>query len=161
MIRIIGAFLFSLIVGAAQAQVPGGGSPMVPNGVSCQCDLFAFSTGTQLANVTFFNTPAFAGANQNFAAISPRNGTFKNFYWRVATAPGVGNSVVLTLYVGTIVSMNATSVTCTISDTNQTCSNTANTATITAGQAWAIQEVTSVSATSTGQQMGGIEQDIQ
>ena len=31
MIRILAAFLFSLIVGAAQAQVPGGGGPMVPN----------------------------------------------------------------------------------------------------------------------------------
>lgn len=60
---------------------------------------------------------------------SPLSGTVKNLYFNIANAPGAGNSWKVTFYVNNIPS----SVTCTVSNLNKTCSDLVDTATISAG----------------------------
>jgi hypothetical protein len=116
-----------------------------------------WSFATVPANVTYYTPPGGLGVNQNTAALSSFAGTFSNLYIRTADSPGTGNTYVFTLYVGAPVSMSATSVTCTISGASATtCNDATHTAAITAGQAWAIQVVTSTSATATAQSMASI-----
>ncbi len=94
----------------------------------------------------------------------PFSGTFKNFYFETANGPGAGQTVVLTLYVGTYNSMSATSVTCTLTGAGtgagvNSCNDTTHTATFSAGQQWAIQSVVSGSATASAGLSYGIEAD--
>ena len=66
--------------------------------------------------------------------IMPTAGTVKNLSVFVETAPGAGNSWVFTLRRGTPGGATSnTAVTCTISGTSQTCSDTTDTATYAAG----------------------------
>ena len=126
-------------------------SPVAPS-------IISWTSSTIAANVTDYDVPGGLSANQNVGALSPRNGVLSNFYARVAVAPGAGQTVTYTLYVGTPAAMSATSVTCQISGASSTiCNDTTHSATITAGQAWAVQVVTSSSASSTGQRQNGLQ----
>lgn len=62
-------------------------------------------------------------------------GTYKNFRMRTLDAPGAGTSHVFTVYKNS----SPTSLTCTISDTNTSCSDTSNTVSVTDGDILTIQ----------------------
>lgn len=77
------------------------------------------------------------------APMLPIAGTIRNLRVQVTNnAPGAGQSYTMTL----MVNGAATSVTCTISDTNFTCEDLSNTAAITAGQSYALRMVGSATA---------------
>jgi hypothetical protein len=108
---------------------------------------FGYLFGGVPANTTYYTAPnAVAGINQNNESISSVSGVFSNLYVHVAAAPGTGNTDTFTLYIGNPTQMTATSVTCTISGSANSCSDTTDSALITAGQAWAVQVVTSANA---------------
>lgn len=149
------ALIFALSFGCAHAQ-------FATVAIQSNANLIGFTVGNVATNTTAFAAPGTVGANQNFAAYSPRAGIFKNMFIRAASAPGAGQTTTYTLYVGTIAAMTSTSVTCTLSGAAATtCSDTTNTAPIAAGQAWAIQVATSSGGTATAQQIMGIELDAQ
>lgn len=87
--------------------------------------------------------------------LSPAGGTFKNLYVSLTAAPGASQSVQVTLEVAG----SATSVTCTISGASATsCSDTTDTATISAGQTYNYQ-ITVSSGNATETMAAGIEFD--
>jgi hypothetical protein len=124
-----------------------------------------WSGATVASNTTDYTAPGNQGTTSAIAAICVRACTLQNLYVRVTTAPGASNSVTYTVYSGNINSLSASTITCQISGTNTTSSGTATNAacdtthsvTLTAGQAWAVQVVTSASATATGSSMYGLD----
>src|SRR5262245_51999857 len=71
--------------------------PMVTNGAGSSNSQVPSICGTIAAAATDYCTAGTAGAagtNQNFAMISPASGRLSNLYVRLATAPGVGQTVV-------------------------------------------------------------------
>jgi hypothetical protein len=72
-------------------------------------------------------------------------GTFKSFYCSVGVAPGTGNTDICTLRVNG--ASPASGPTCQIANTNTSCTDTTDSASITAGQNTAVQIITSTSAT--------------
>lgn len=108
------------------------------------------------ANTSYFTVPGSGGANQNYEAMAPTGGSLSNLQVHVANAPGTGNSDTITLYVGAPTSMTATGITCTVAGASNSCSDTAHTAAIAAGEAWAVQVTTSASAPATGASSVGV-----
>lgn len=108
------------------------------------------------SNSTYYITPGGAGVNQNYQSLIMASGTISNLSVHVAAAPGSGQTDTFTVYVGTRNSMTSTPITCTISNTDTSCSDLTNSASITSSQAWAIQVVTSASATNTAQSSAGV-----
>jgi hypothetical protein len=70
--------------------------------------------------------------------ILPVNGTFGNFFAYVTAAPSVGNSWVFTVRKNGV----SSTVTCTISGTSQSCSDTTHTLSFTQGDLISIQATT-------------------
>ena len=105
---------------------------------------------------TYYMVPGYVGLNQNFEALSAFSGTILSLYAKTAVAPGIGNTYVFTVYVGPPISMIATDITCTIAGSATTCSDISHTASISAGQAWSLQIVTSASAAGTLQSTASV-----
>lgn len=80
------------------------------------------------------------------------SGSFKNLYVVVANAPGVGQTYTFTLYTGTgqgTAGLAASTLTCQISGGSATtCNDTTHTVSISAGQVWILQVVSSAGAAS-------------
>jgi hypothetical protein len=106
--------------------------------------------GSTVAGATAYAAIGGTGANQNIQIPISQGGTISTLYVHVAVAPDAGKSFVLTLYVGAAAAMTATSVTCTVAAGTQDCSDLTHTASITAGQFWAIQIVNGSSSVGTG-----------
>jgi hypothetical protein len=87
-------------------------------------------------------------------------GVFKNLFISTNNTPAVGQTFIFTVYSGAAGSTGTpSSVTCTISNPNKTCNDTSDTVTVTQGQVWSIQVVTSSTSGSTGTMGLGIELD--
>jgi hypothetical protein len=89
----------------------------------------AMSTSPAYHIVSGQSGPASTESKQARANAFVLSGTFKNMYCELGTAPGAGNTRSVTL---TRLGPTATAVTCNIAGTATTCSDTTNTATITA-----------------------------
>lgn len=120
----------------------------------------SWSSASIAGNSTQFSVPGGLGANQNTGALVSLAGTFRNLYIRAPIPPGAGQTFIATLFVGTPGGESSTTVTCTISGASATtCNDTTHTAAITAGQAWAVQVVTSAASGATGTMMLAAEMD--
>lgn len=130
------------------------GSPIRPQSVM-------FGGANLAAGTTTYVLPgASATASINdAAAIAPIAATARNLRVRVQTAPGVGQTYVITLNKGAAGAIAATSVTCTISGTNTTCNDLTNTASLAAGNQWNATIVASAGAAGTGVWGIGFEYD--
>ncbi len=99
--------------------------------------------------------------NQNFQSLGlvSKSTTLSNFYVNVTTAPGTGNSVVYEVITGTQQSGTrvVTPITCTISGTATSCSDTTDTATVSAGNGWGVEMQAGVNAAAGGQTALGLE----
>jgi len=82
-------------------------------------------------------------------------GTFKNLYCSVKTAPGVGKSWAFTLRKNGA----ASSVTCMISGTSTTCTDSSNTSTAVAGDLFAVQIVPTSNPAASDALSCGLEYD--
>lgn len=124
---------------------------------------FGWTFGTSVAGSTSFNAPgnisSNPGVNQNTEALISRTGTLSNLHVHIAAAPGAGQTVTETLFVGPPTAMTATAVTCTISGASSfDCSDVdqSHAVSITEGQAWSLQQILSSSAAGTGQSSASI-----
>lgn len=107
------------------------------------------STTSVSSSSTVYCSPSGCNTSQALAGLSAISGVLSNLNVAVNVAPGVGQTVIATLYTGTYGTLASTTLTCTISGASKSCSDSSDTATIVAGQAWAIQLVTSSGAAST------------
>lgn len=112
-----------------------------------------YCTPNGVANCSTSGGPGFAGAS-NRSVPAAFGGTLKNLQIVLATAPGTGNTATFTAYVNG----SSTGLTCQVANSATTCADTTDSATFTAGQSLAVQEVTSASA-SPSQFAGGLEVD--
>jgi hypothetical protein len=121
------------------------------------------STTATTAGTTFYYVQGASGTtNANANSASPISGTFKNLVLSIASAPGTGNSVTVTLYTGSAQgALAATTLTCTISNSSKECdtSLTGLSTVIPAWSYWAWVITASASATSTGTVALGVEFD--
>jgi len=103
---------------------------------------------TYTPNVTFYGglTGITVGSapESSYQMLLPMAGTFRNLYVHLTVAPGTGNTVQFTLRVNGATPSGAP--TCTVSGTATICSDTTDTAAISAGDLVAYQMVSSASA---------------
>ena len=162
---------FSDLSGAlAQTQAPAGGSngqawQTNGSGTASWASLRQILTGgsnTSIALGTtdycWINCGATLVSSALSQAISPIGGTLKNLTVNVVTAPGVGQTVVATVYVGAFGAPSATALTCSIGGTNTSCVDLTHSAAVSAGNVYSVQIVTSAAAASTGRR--GIRRGI-
>ena len=151
-----------LTPGIAGQPLQTGGPSANPTFSSIRQVMTAGTNATQATNTTKWYTingsssTAFGG-DVNAKQLFPLGGTFKNLFCSVTTAPGTGNTDICTLLVDG--SAPVSGPTCTISNSATSCSDAVDTATIVAGHFADIENVTSASATATGQFYSGIEFD--
>jgi hypothetical protein len=108
-----------------------------------------------LAQATTNFTISLGNATEtNVQALCPIGGTFKNLFI-LSTAPASGQTLIATLRVNT----TDTAVTCTVTGTGTTCSDTTHTAACTAGQPYVMKMVTSATSGSLAFISGGVEFD--
>lgn len=121
--------LISNTLGVAPAWVPA-------NQIKTIKPIFGGSGTTNITpgSVQFTGLSSISATETNYL-IAPFSATLRAFYANVTTAPGVGEAVAFEFRVGGI----ATSVGCTISDANLSCSDTTNTASITASTALGVK----------------------
>lgn len=101
-----------------------------------------------------------AGATlANFNALFPYGGTVKNLYIYAASAPASTQTFTFTIFTGTAGAVATSGITCQITAGNHTCNDTTDTATVSAGQAWNVQVITSATSGSTGNVAVGFEYD--
>lgn len=131
---------------------PACADQMVPQGPPSPYSTIGWSFGSIAANLTdYTGVGAPGGTNQNSETIVSFSGSLSALYVKTGGAAGAGQSYTFTLYAGTPGGMTATSITCVISGASATtCSDLSHTAPIAAGQAFALQVVTSASAAATG-----------
>lgn len=116
-------------------------------------------TGVLTAATTYYcsidGSSSCATGFANRQQLAPIGGTFKNLSVGVSGNVGAGNSYIFTVYVNGA----STAVTCTIAGATQTaCQDNTHTAAITANQTYALQIVTSTTATAV-YEFGGAEFD--
>jgi hypothetical protein len=145
----IGSFAFAQQAPIALGPV-GAGAPAiygnVPTTVQFIAGYGAITTASTAANYYFGSM--FISSSEGLATLlSPRPGTFKNFYAVVNSAPGGTATFVFTLRVNG--ASPSSGPTCTITGSATTCSDTTHTATITAGQTYDVLLATSAAAAST------------
>jgi hypothetical protein len=121
----------------------GGGSTVTP---------IIFGCGNTPEGVTEYDFPG-ACASSAPGAPSPVSGTLSHLYVNVINTPPSGQTFQYTVYVG----YNATSITCTISSTTNTCPDITHTAAVTAGQLISVFVNTSASSGPTGAEGFGLE----
>ena len=127
-------------------------------GAAVQPESLGFALPSVAQNITQYGMTGSVNTSQAASAIATFNGTLKNLYVYTANAPASGQTFTFTIYVGTPGSMTATGITCQItSAATNPCSNLTNSASITAGQAWSLQIVTSATSGATGPISVGLE----
>lgn len=114
------------------------------------------ATSLAASSTTYCSTSG-CNASQAEAALSTATGSITNLYFSVGAAPGGGQTATITLLTGSYGLLIPTSVTCSITGSATSCSDTTHIATITAGQSWAIQVVMSSGAVSTSGQSFGVQ----
>lgn len=110
-----------------------------------------------LASLTLYTAPGGVGTTQNFEGIMALTGTLSNLSVQLATAPGVGQNAVVTLYTGTPKTMTASTVTCTISDANTSCSDLTHSVSVAARDAYSVQIVWSAGAAAPAQSSTSVQ----
>lgn len=115
---------------------------------------FSAGGGTQAQNSTAFTLIGSNPTENTVVGICPYAGTFKNLNLLVS-APASGQTVTATWRVAG----SDTSVTCTVTGTGTTCSDTTHTAACTAGQSYDLKTVTSATTGTISIISGGIELD--
>lgn len=147
MVRLLGFVpAFLLAFSAAYAQP----IPSRASGSSVAWSTASFGAGT-----TNYTVPGNSGTVLTIGGLASKSGIISNLFIRVTTAPASAQSDVYTVYVGTPGAMTATGVTCSVAAAANTCSDVTDVATITAGQAWAVQVVTGAT-NATGASMYGV-----
>jgi len=137
-----GLLLFAASAAAQQNQIPFWLPTYIP---------LSGTSSSVASNTTDYTCPGNTGTSlKTGCPVTAQTGAIDHLTFYVAAAPGTGNTDTITLMVGTYNGMSATTVTCTIADTNTNCSDTTHSAAIVAGQLWTIRVVTSSSATATG-----------
>lgn len=138
-----------------------GCTALVTGGSGAGPQSLGFSSGTTAQAETYFIAPGYSlqTTNPAFAGvIATFSGTLKNLYVRASsTVGGTSQTATYTIYVGAPGSMTATALTCTINTSSSSCNDTADSAAITAGQAWSLQVVTSATTGTIGPYMIGLE----
>lgn len=135
----------------------GDGTWATPSGGGTQQDQLGFNNSNSVGQ----NSSTFVYSGGVFSTVA---GTIKNLYVKAGGSPASGQTFTFTLYVSAPATPNtftATSLTCqvTSSSSNAACSDTADSASISAGGLWNIQIVTSATSGSTGSQAYGLELD--
>lgn len=125
--------------------------------VAANQSLMGGSATTTAAGNTVYCASAGCGASVATASQVPFTGTLSNLSASVATAPGTGHSIVVTVYTGVYGSATASALTCTIANTATSCTDTAHQVNLPLGTSWTIQFAVGASATSTGGQAGGVQ----
>lgn len=170
-LKTLAAFLFGLSVASAQAPVKQSGNITAGHqtiwagqglvsdggGQAINTPMSGGSTSSLAASSTTYCATSGCNASSNIAALSTVAGSVSNLYFSVANAPTGGQTIVVTLNVGTYGLLVPTTVTCTISGTATSCSDTTHLASISPGQSWAISAVLSSGAVSTGGQSFGVQ----
>lgn len=83
------------------------------------------------------------GGTTVISGMVPISGSVKNLRVHSNAAPASGQTLTVTFYTGAFGSTTASSLTCVVTGTGQTCSDTSDTPSVTAGNAWSMQLVTS------------------
>ena len=123
-----------------------------------QPESLGFALPSVPQNTTDYGMTGVINITQATSAIATFSGTLKNLYVYTANAPASGQTFTFTIYVGTPGSMTATGITCQItSAATNPCSDLTHSASITAGQSWSLQIVTSATSGATGQVAVGLE----
>jgi hypothetical protein len=151
----------STIAGAATLAINGGGSCLVSSdGTNYQtpiCNTNASSSGethqavmmyeSNIAQATTDYCPVAGTCGASSSAlqtITPLSGSFKNLYVHVNAAPASGQTFQFTIFTGTSgSSLSASALTCTISNPNTSCSDASDNPSVTAGNSWNLQVITS------------------
>lgn len=89
--------------------------------------------------------------------LAPVNGTLKNLYIYSTNTPNSGQTFTFTVASGTAGSTATGAITCQITNGNHTCNDTTHTISLTAGQQYNVQLVTSATSGNTGVMMVGLE----
>lgn len=119
---------------------------------TCQSQVSAFMAANLTTALAGGSTVFCANVGQcnvtqtNVSLTAPFGTTLSNLSFNSLVAPGAGNSYTLTIYTGAYGALAASTVTCQIVNTSTSCSDTTHSVTLTAGQSWSLQLVTSVSA---------------
>ena len=119
----------------------------------------SFSASTLVQATTNYYGPASSGVSSlsgDAGGLAPIALTLKGFVYHSVNAPASGQTFTVTVYVGTFGSETATAITCTVTNPNNSCSDTSDTASMSVGQTWVIQVVTSTTSGSTGTQVFGL-----
>ena len=119
----------------------------------------SFSASTLVQATTNYYGPASSGVSSlsgDAGGLAPIALTLKGFVYHSVNAPASGQTFTVTVYVGTFGSETATAITCTVTNPNTSCSDTSDTASMSVGQTWVIQVVTSTTSGSTGTQVFGL-----
>ena len=103
---------------------------------------------TLAANSTAYSAVGAISANQNSEMLISFSATLSNLQIVFTGSPGVGQTYTATVFAGTPRSMVATAITCQVSGASSSCNDSTHSAAITAGQAWAVQLVSSAGAAS-------------
>lgn len=83
------------------------------------------------------------GGTTVISGMVPISGSVKNLRVHSNSAPASGQTLTVTFYTGAFGSMTASSLTCVVTGTGQTCNDMSDTPSVTAGNAWSMQLVTS------------------
>lgn len=145
--RKILAFLVGMVFATAawaqQAATPVG--PLANSFVS-------FINATQAQNTTAYDMIGASGNGTTAIAMQvPSATTFRNFRVSTTNAPAAGQTFTFTVFTGsTLGSLTSSGITCQISNPATTCNDLTNSKTLTAGQYWLIQAITSATSGATG-----------
>ena len=111
--------------------------------------IFSYTCVSEAQATTDYCVPTqglVAGAN---GALVPA-GTFTKLYVQTTNAPASGQTFTAKVYTGAYGSLSGSTITCQITSAGSTCNDTSHTATVTAGQAWTIQIISSATSGATG-----------
>ena len=164
----------STIGGAATLAINGGGSCQISSdGTNYQtpiCNvntavtsfpgsIASFSAGSQAQATTDYYPNAAGSITGVAGGLCPVAMTLQGLFYASASAPAAGQTFTITVFVGTAGAISTGSpslITCTKSNSSTTCPDTTHTASCSAGQQWVIQNVTSATSGSTGNQWYGL-----
>ena len=151
----------ALAVGPGTVQTDSNGRASVASAKT-----YVGMGGTSIAqastNVVWPGLTSPQGGGTESAPI-PFSGTFRNLYFDAATGPAGGQTFTVTVNVGatpTLGFSTNTALTCTVSNPALTCSDTTHSVSVTAGQYFSLQVVTSATSGPTGIFAAALEFDV-
>ena len=139
---------------ANQALIVNSAGTALAFGSTRQIIGFSNSTIVQTQASTVFQVFLGGASEAGVQVLCPIGGTFKNLFV-LTSAPAAGQTVIATLRVNSA----DTAITCTVTGTGTTCSDTTHTATCTAGQPYSLKTVTSATSGSIAAISAGVEFD--